>query len=89
MPYSVTHALHNAARLLETLTMQNLDTLDLEENILARLDHDAIRSRWIFRLIDTDAGETITTRVYPDEASARAYFATWRNPLSFSVSITL
>jgi hypothetical protein len=69
--------------------MLNLDILDLEENILARLDHDALRSRWIFRLIDTDAGETITTRIYSDESSARAYFETWRNPLPSFVSINL
>lgn len=60
--------------------MQTIDLLNLEENILARLDHDELRGRWLFRLIDTDAAQTITTRIYHDEAAALAYFETWRMP---------
>jgi hypothetical protein len=61
--------------------MTNIETLDLDDGVIARLDHDDARGRWLFRLIDVDAFETITTRVYDDEGAARAYLETWRNPL--------
>lgn len=61
----------------------------MEENIIARLDHDEKRERFIFRLIDTDAGETITTRIFTNEAQALHYFEGWLNPLRSPVSIFL
>lgn len=69
--------------------MTPIDSLDLEENILARLDRDATRGRYVFRLIDTDAGQTITTRIFTNEAQALHYFAGWRDPYRGPVSVAL
>lgn len=69
--------------------MQNIHFHRLIDNMVIRLDHDEMRNRFIFRLIDADSGETVTTRIYSDQASAQRYYDGWLVPCNTPVSIML